>query len=167
MWDSCYGKRQRFSAESIFSYTGRNGSSLVLQSFNLRLNMVSDSSDSMLAMIAQIFVPILTPLGLGDWRIATALISGVMAKESVVSTLEVLFSGSISTVLSPLTAGSLLVFSLLYTPCIAAIASVKRELGSKWGCQHGDLAMYRCMGCGLCSIFDRWTIMRLKLVANL
>lgn len=90
-----------------------------LQSFNLRLNMVSDSSDSMLAMIAQIFVPILTPLGLGDWRIATALISGVMAKESVVSTLEVLFSGSISTVLSPLTAGSLLVFSLLYTPCIA------------------------------------------------
>ena len=103
-----------------------------LQSFNLRLNMVSDSSDSMLAMIAQIFVPILTPLGLGDWRIATALISGVMAKESVVSTLEVLFSGSISTVLSPLTAGSLLVFSLLYTPCIAAIASVKRELGSKW-----------------------------------
>ena len=68
-----------------------------LQSFNLRLNMVSDSSDSMLAMIAQIFVPILTPLGLGDWRIATALISGVMAKESVVSTLEVLFSGSIST----------------------------------------------------------------------
>ena len=69
-----------------------------LQSFNLRLNMVSDSSDSMLAMIAQIFVPILTPLGLGDWRIATALISGVMAKESVVSTLEVLFSGSISTV---------------------------------------------------------------------
>lgn len=90
-----------------------------LQSFNLRLNMVSDSSDSMLAMIAQIFVPVLTPLGLGDWRIATALISGVMAKESVVSTLEVLFSGSISTVLSPLTAGSLLVFSLLYTPCIA------------------------------------------------
>ena len=70
-----------------------------LQSFNLRLNMVSDSSDSMLAMIAQIFVPVLTPLGLGDWRIATALISGVMAKESVVSTLEVLFSGSISTVL--------------------------------------------------------------------
>lgn len=98
------GKGKRFSAESIFSYTGRNGSSLVLQSFNLRLNMVSDSSDSMLAMIAQIFVPVLTPLGLGDWRIATALISGVMAKESVVSTLEVLFSGSISTVLSPLTA---------------------------------------------------------------
>ena len=114
-----------------------------LQSFNLRLNMVSDSSDSMLAMIAQIFVPILTPLGLGDWRIATALISGVMAKESVVSTLEVLFSGSISTVLSPLTAGSLLVFSLLYTPCIAAIASVKRELGSKWAV---SMVIWQCIG---------------------
>ena len=113
-----------------------------LQSFNLRLNMVSDSSDSMLAMIAQIFVPILTPLGLGDWRIATALISGVMAKESVVSTLEVLFSGSISTVLSPLTAGSLLVFSLLYTPCIAAIASVKRELGSKWAV---SMVIWQCV----------------------
>ena len=112
------------------------------QSFNLRLNMVSDSSDSMLAMIAQIFVPILTPLGLGDWRIATALISGVMAKESVVSTLEVLFSGSISTVLSPLTAGSLLVFSLLYTPCIAAIASVKRELGSKWAV---SMVIWQCI----------------------
>lgn len=113
-----------------------------LQSFNLRLNMVSDSSDSMLAMIAQIFVHILTPLGLGDWRIATALISGVMAKESVVSTLEVLFSGSISTVLSPLTAGSLLVFSLLYTPCIAAIASVKRELGSKWAV---SMVIWQCI----------------------
>lgn len=113
-----------------------------LQSFNLRLNMVSDSSDSMLAMIAQIFVPILTPLGPGDWRIATALISGVMAKESVVSTLEVLFSGSISTVLSPLTAGSLLVFSLLYTPCIAAIASVKRELGSKWAV---SMVIWQCI----------------------
>lgn len=113
-----------------------------LQSFNLRLNMVSDSSGSMLAMIAQIFVPVLTPLGLGDWRIATALISGVMAKESVVSTLEVLFSGSISTVLSPLTAGSLLVFSLLYTPCIAAIASVKRELGGKWAV---SMVIWQCI----------------------
>ena len=93
-------------------------------------------------MIAQIFVPILTPLGLGDWRIATALISGVMAKESVVSTLEVLFSGSNSTVLSPLTAGSLLVFSLLYTPCIAAIASVKRELGSKWAV---SMVIWQCI----------------------
>lgn len=103
-----------------------------LQSFNLRLNMVSDSSDSILAMISQILVPILTPLGLGDWRIATALISGFMAKESVVSTLEILFAGTIGTVLSPISAASLLVFSLLYTPCVAAVTSVKRELGGKW-----------------------------------
>ena len=76
--------------------------------------------------------PVFKPLGLGDWRICTALISGFMAKESVVSTLEVLFSGSITSVLTPLAAASLLAFSLLYTPCVAAIASVKRELGGRW-----------------------------------
>lgn len=136
------GKGKRFSAESIFSYTGRNGSSLVFAEFQSAFEYGVRFFDSMLAMIAQIFVPVLTPLGLGDWRIATALISGVMAKESVVSTLEVLFSGSISTVLSPLTAGSLLVFSLLYTPCIAAIASVKRELGGKWAV---SMVIWQCI----------------------
>ncbi len=103
-----------------------------LQSFDLYLNLVKDSSDSILAMAAGLLVPIFKPLGLGDWRICTALISGFMAKESVVSTLEVLFSGSIASVLTPLAAASLLAFSLLYTPCVAAIASVKRELGGKW-----------------------------------
>ena len=103
-----------------------------LQSFDLHLNLVKDSSDSILAMTAGLLVPIFKPLGLGDWRICTALISGFMAKESVVSTLEVLFSGSIASVLTPLAAASLLAFSLLYTPCVAAIASVKRELGGKW-----------------------------------
>lgn len=103
-----------------------------LQSFDLHLNLVKDSSDSILAMAAGLLVPIFKPLGLGDWRICTALISGFMAKESVVSTLEVLFSGSIASVLTPLAAVSLLAFSLLYTPCVAAIASVKRELGGKW-----------------------------------
>ena len=103
-----------------------------LQSFDLHLNLVKDSSDSILAMAAGLLVPIFKPLGLGDWRICTALISGFMAKESVVSTLEVLFSGSIVSVLTPLAAVSLLAFSLLYTPCVAAIASVKRELGGKW-----------------------------------
>ena len=103
-----------------------------LQSFDLHLNLVKDSSDSILAMAAGLLVPIFKPLGLGDWRICTALISGFMAKESVVSTLEVLFSGSIVSVLTPLAAASLLAFSLLYTPCVAAIASVKRELGGKW-----------------------------------
>ena len=103
-----------------------------LQSFDLHLNLVKDSSDSILAMVAGLLVPIFKPLGLGDWRICTALISGFMAKESVVSTLEVLFGGSIASVLTPLAAASLLAFSLLYTPCVAAIASVKRELGGKW-----------------------------------
>ena len=103
-----------------------------LQSFDLHLNLVKDSSDSILALVAGCLAPVFKPLGLGDWRICTALISGFMAKESVVSTLEVLFAGSIASVLTPLAAASLLAFSLLYTPCVAAIASVKRELGGRW-----------------------------------
>ena len=103
-----------------------------LQSFDLHLNLVSDSSDSILAVIAGLLVPLFSPLGLGDWRICTSFISGFMAKESVVSTLEILFAGKIGSVLTNLSAASLLVFSLLYTPCIAAIASIKRELGTRW-----------------------------------
>ena len=103
-----------------------------LQSFNLRLNMVTDSADSILAAVSSLLVPVFAPLGLGDWRICTALISGFMAKESVVSTLGVLFGDSIGSVLSPVSAASLLVFSLLYTPCVAAVASIRRELGGKW-----------------------------------
>ena len=87
-----------------------------LQSFDLHLNLVKDSADSILALVAGCLAPVFKPLGLGDWRICTALISGFMAKESVVSTLEVLFSGSITSVLTPLAAASLLAFSLLYTP---------------------------------------------------
>ena len=103
-----------------------------LQSFDLHLNMVSDSAHSILAVVSGAIAPLFAPLGLGDWRICTALICGVMAKESVVSTLEVLFGGSITAALSPLAAACLLVFSLLYTPCVAAIASIKRELGARW-----------------------------------
>ena len=104
-----------------------------LQTFNFRLDMVTDSSESMLAAVAGIIAPIFAPLGFGDWRISTALISGFIAKESVVSTLGVLFgTSSISTVLTPLSAASLLAFCLLYTPCVAAITSVKRELGTMW-----------------------------------
>ena len=113
-----------------------------LQSFDLQLNMVSDSADSILARISGILVPLFAPVGLGDWRICTALISGFMAKESVVSTLEVLFGGTIGSILSPLSAGSLLVFSLLYTPCVAAVASVRRELGGKWA---AGLALWQCL----------------------
>ena len=103
-----------------------------LQSFDLHLNMVADSSDSLMAMISGWIAPVLAPLGLGDWRIVTSLISGFMAKESVVSTMEILFGCSIQTAISTVSAATMLVFSLLYTPCVAAIASIKRELGAKW-----------------------------------
>ena len=105
-----------------------------LQSFDFHFNLVEDSSDSLMAAIAGGIAPLLKPLGLGDWRICTSLISGFMAKESVVSVLEILFGaqGGVTAVLSPLAAGTLLIFSLLYTPCVAAIASIKRELGVRW-----------------------------------
>ena len=103
-----------------------------LQSFNWHFNMVSDSSESILAAVAGFIAPVFAPLGLGDWRVVTSLISGFMAKESVVSTLEILFGSSVSTAFTTLSAVSLLVFSLLYTPCVAAISSIRRELGHKW-----------------------------------
>ena len=105
-----------------------------LQTFDSHLNIVSDSQESILATVASVIAPIFAPMGFGDWRISTALITGFMAKESVVSTLSVLF-GQTSALLgciTPVSAASLLVFCLLYTPCVAAIASIKRELGSKW-----------------------------------
>ena len=105
-----------------------------LQTFDLHLNVVTDSRDSILAMAAGVIAPVFAPMGFGDWRVSTALITGFMAKESVVSTLSVLF-GSTETLLSviaPLSAVSFLVFCLLYTPCVAAVASIKRELGGKW-----------------------------------
>ena len=104
----------------------------VLQSFDLHFNLVADSHDSILAMVAGAITPLLQPLGLGDWRIVTSLLTGFMAKESVVSTLEILFTGGITAAISPLAAASLLVFSLLYTPCVAAVTSVGRELGARW-----------------------------------
>ena len=105
-----------------------------LQSFDFDLNLVSNSRESILAVISGFLVPLFRPAGLGDWRIVTSLVSGFMAKESVVSIMRVLYGneGSVSAVMSSLTAASVLVFSLLYTPCVAAIASIKRELGRHW-----------------------------------
>lgn len=106
-----------------------------LQSFDARLNPVADSADSMLAAIASIISPIFRPLGFGDWRVSTALITGFMAKESVVSTLSVLLGdslGALNTFFTPFTALVFLVFTLLYTPCVASIATVRRELGRRW-----------------------------------
>ncbi|OPZ21808.1 MAG: Ferrous iron transport protein B [Firmicutes bacterium ADurb.BinA205] len=114
----------------------------VLQNFSFKFNMVQDSEDSMLAIVAGVFAPLFRPLGLGDWRIVTSFISGFMAKESVVSTLEVLFGGQVGTALTQSAAAALLVFSLLYTPCVAAVAAVKRELGRKWAF---TLVVFQCV----------------------
>ena len=120
-----------------------------LQSFDLHLNYIQDSSKSILALIAGLLEPLFRPLGLGDWRICTSLISGVMAKESVVSTMEILFAGGITTALTAKAAASMLVFSLLYSPCIAAIASVKRELGARWAL---GLALWQCVIAWICAL---------------
>ncbi len=110
-----------------------------LQTFDTRLNVVNDSADSLLALIGKLIAPIFTPLGFNDWRVATALISGFSAKEAVVSTLSVLtgtsmtnLSSTLGNIFTPLTAASFLVFTLLYTPCIAAVATIKREMNSLW-----------------------------------
>ena len=105
-----------------------------LQTFDMRLTVVESSEQSLLAAIAGVLAPVFTPLGFGDWRFAVALITGFMAKESVVSTLTVLFgtAAALSAAITPLSAAALLVFSLLYTPCVAAISSVRRELGGRW-----------------------------------
>ena len=103
-----------------------------LQTFNLHLGLASDPAESILAKVAGLIAPIFAPLGFGDWRVVTALITGFMAKESVVSTLTILTEGNIAGLIGTAAAASLLVFCLLYTPCVAAIASVKRELGRKW-----------------------------------
>ncbi len=105
-----------------------------LRSFDLHLDLVADSSKSILANLAGLIVPLFTPIGLGDWRLCTSLICGFMAKEGVVSTMQVLFGpgNSVTQVLSPASAASMLVFSLLYTPCVAAISTIRREMGHFW-----------------------------------
>ena len=119
-----------------------------LQTFDTRLNVVTDQTESLLAMIGALIAPIFTPLGFGDWRAATALISGFIAKESVVSTLGVLLGSAsdvgaaLGTMFAPVTAVSFLVFTLLYTPCIAAITAVRRELGSGW--KAAGVALLQC-----------------------
>ncbi len=119
-----------------------------LQTFDTRLNVVTDQTESLLAMIGALIAPIFTPLGFGDWRAATALISGFIAKESVVSTLGVLLGSAsdvgaaLGTMFAPVTGVSFLVFTLLYTPCVAAITAVRRELGSGW--KAAGVALLQC-----------------------
>ncbi len=122
----------------------------VLQNFNMHFGMVRDSQESILAVIAGYIAPLFGPLGFGDWRISTSLITGFMAKESVVSTLTVLFGSteSLHAVLTPAAAASLLVFCLLYTPCVAAIASVRRELGAAWAAR---VVLLQCAIAWICA----------------
>ena len=103
-----------------------------LSNFDLHFNLTTDSSSSIMAVIAGCIVPLFKPLGLGDWRICTSLISGFIAKESVVSIMDILFDGDVSAALTRVAAATMLTFSLLYTPCVAAVAAIKRELGAKW-----------------------------------
>ncbi len=134
-----------------------------LQTFDFRLNIVTDSKDSILAMIAGYIAPAFSPLGFGDWRIVTSLVAGFMAKESVVSTLSVLF-GSIDHVLaalSPLSVAALLVFCLLYTPCIAAIASIKRELGGRWAT---NIVIGQCVIAWICAFLTRMVGLLIRMV---
>lgn len=123
-----------------------------LQSFDASMTMVADSSDSLMATISGWIAPVLAPLGLDDWRIVTSLISGFMAKESVVSTMEILFGGGIQGALSTLSAATMLVFSLLYTPCVASIASIKRELGAKWAV---GVVVWQCAVAWVVALFIR------------
>ncbi len=125
-----------------------------LQTFNLHFGIVEDSRESILAMTASVITPVFAPLGFGDWRISTALITGFMAKESVVSTLTVLFGSEklITEMLTSASAASLLVFCLLYTPCVAAVASVKRELGGKWAL---TMAAGQCVIAWVCALAVR------------
>lgn len=122
-----------------------------LQTFDLHLNLVTDSHNSILAVVAGTLAPLFAPLGFGDWRISTALISGFIAKESVVSTLSILVgsTAALSEILSPVGATALLVFCLLYTPCVAAIASVKRELGGYWA---AGMVLLQCCIAWFCAL---------------
>lgn len=123
-----------------------------LQTFDFGLNVVEDSQTSMLAVVAGIIAPIFAPLGFGDWRIVTALIAGFMAKESVVSTLTVLTAGNVLALITPLGALALLVFCLLYTPCVAAVAAIKRELGGGWAV---GIVIGQCIVAWICALVVR------------
>ncbi len=123
-----------------------------LQSFDFGMNIVADSENSILAVLAGVIAPVFAPLGFGDWRVVTSLIAGFMAKESVVSTLTVLLGENLSVILNPVSAAALLVFCLLYTPCVAAVASIKQELGGKWAV---GVAVGQCVIAWICALVVR------------
>ena len=130
-----------------------------LKSFNFRLDLVKDSQGSILATVSGLIAPVFRPIGLGDWRIVTSLATGFMAKESVVSVMEILFRDGVSAI-GGLTAASMLVFSLLYTPCVAAIASIRREMGGKWAFY---VVLWQCALAWVAALIVRLTGMALGL----
>jgi len=125
-----------------------------LKSFDFHFNMVKSSHDSILAAIAGLLVPVMRPIGLGDWRLITSLVSGFLAKEGVVSMMGILFAseGGAAAVVTPLVAAGMLVFSLLYTPCVAAVASVRRELGAGWAI---SVVVWQCTVAWVCALIVR------------
>ena len=125
-----------------------------LSHFDTRLNLTEDSRVSILALVSGWLAPILRPLGLGDWRVATSLITGFMAKESVVTVMKMLYGGEggVAAAMTTLSAASMLVFSLLYTPCVAAVASVKRELGRRWAV---GVVLWQCCVAWLAALIVR------------
>ena len=129
-----------------------------LQSFDLQFNLAESSDESILAALSGLFVPLFKPLGLGDWRICTSLISGFLAKESVVSSLQVLFGDNVNSVLSSVSAASLLVFSLLYTPCAAAVASIRRETGTLWAV---GVVVWQCVIAWIAALITRMILLTL------
>ena len=129
-----------------------------LQSFDTHFNMITNSESSIMAKAAGLLVPVFVPLGLGDWRVVTSFISGFIAKESVVATMEMLFEGGVRNTLTTGMAGTILVFSLLYTPCVAAIASIKRELGAK---NAVLVVIWQCFVAWLVALLFRYIFMAL------
>ena len=127
-----------------------------LQSFDVHFNLAANPDESILAIMAGFLVPLFRPVGLGDWRICTSLISGFMAKESVVSTLEVLFGDNVGAAMSSVSAAALLVFSLLYTPCVAAVASIRREMGGAWAF---GVVVWQCVIAWLAAMITRWIML--------
>ena len=127
-----------------------------LKSFDLHMNLAANADASILAKLSGLISPIFAPLGLGDWRICTSLISGFLAKESVVSSLEVLFGANVNAVLSTVSAAALLVFSLLYTPCVAAVASIRRELGGKWAL---GVVVWQCVVAWIAAMITKYIML--------
>ncbi len=150
VWQLCWDKARDFLTRAFTIIFVATIIVWFLQTFDTRLNLVSDSSHSLLAAVGAWIAPLFAPLGFGDWRVSTSLITGFIAKESVISTLGVLTGSSadvtaaaLGTLFSPVTAASFLAFTLLYTPCVAAISAVKRELGSGW--KAAGVALAQCV----------------------